>query len=314
MALALGIALVAGVIALGLNEPDTGLLATDSPLTGTIEIDGSSTVFPISQAVAEEFRKVHPNVQVSVGVSGTGGGFKRFVVGETDISNASRSIKPSEIETAAENGIEFIEIAVGFDGLSVVANPANNFLECLTTAELRSIWEPGSRLDRWSEVRDGFPDEKLRLYGPDTDSGTFDYFTEAIVGKEDASRSDYSASADDNVLIRGVAGDKNALGYFGFAFYSSSPDLLKLIAIDSGSGCLYPSAQTINDGSYSPLSRPMFIYINLAALERVEVVAFLNFYLDNAPVLVREVGYVPLPESLYDEGRALLAASSRTAG
>lgn len=314
VALALGIALVAGVIALGLNEPDTGLLATDSPLTGTIEIDGSSTVFPISQAVAEEFRKVHPNVQVSVGVSGTGGGFKRFVVGETDISNASRSIKPSEIETAAENGIEFIEIAVGFDGLSVVANPANNFLECLTTAELRSIWEPGSRLDRWSEVRDGFPDEKLRLYGPDTDSGTFDYFTEAIVGKEDASRSDYSASADDNVLIRGVAGDKNALGYFGFAFYSSSPDLLKLIAIDSGSGCLYPSAQTINDGSYSPLSRPMFIYINLAALERVEVVAFLNFYLDNAPVLVREVGYVPLPESLYDEGRALLAASSRTAG
>ncbi|MCH8235198.1 MAG: PstS family phosphate ABC transporter substrate-binding protein [Chloroflexi bacterium] len=314
MALALGIALVAGVIALGLNEPDTGLLATDSPLTGTIEIDGSSTVFPISQAVAEEFRKVHPNVQVPVGVSGTGGGFKRFVVGETDISNASRSIKPSEIETAAENGIEFIEIAVGFDGLSVVANPANNFLECLTTAELRSIWEPGSRLDRWSEVRDGFPDEKLRLYGPDTDSGTFDYFTEAIVGKEDASRSDYSASADDNVLIRGVAGDKNALGYFGFAFYSSSPDLLKLIAIDSGSGCLYPSAQTINDGSYSPLSRPMFIYINLAALERVEVVAFLNFYLDNAPVLVREVGYVPLPESLYDEGRALLAASSRTAG
>ena len=314
MALALGIALVAGVIALGLNEPDTGLLATDSPLTGTIEIDGSSTVFPISQAVAEEFRKVHPNVQVSVGVSGTGGGFKRFVVGETDISNASRSIKPSEIETAAENGIEFIEIAVGLDGLSVVANPANNFLECLTTAELRSIWEPGSRLDRWSEVRDGFPDEKLRLYGPDTDSGTFDYFTEVIVGKEDASRSDYSASADDNVLIRGVAGDKNALGYFGFAFYSSSPDLLKLIAIDSGSGCLYPSAQTINDGSYSPLSRPMFIYINLAALERVEVVAFLNFYLDNAPVLVREVGYVPLPESLYDEGRALLAASSRTAG
>ena len=314
VALALGIALVAGVIALGLNEPDTGLLATDSSLTGTIEIDGSSTVFPISQAVAEEFRKVHPNVQVSVGVSGTGGGFKRFVVGETDISNASRSIKPSEIETAAENGIEFIEIAVGFDGLSVVANPANNFLECLTTAELRSIWEPGSRLDRWSEVRDGFPDEKLRLYGPDTDSGTFDYFTEVIVGKEDASRSDYSASADDNVLIRGVAGDKNALGYFGFAFYSSSPDLLKLIAIDSGSGCLYPSAQTINDGSYSPLSRPMFIYINLAALERVEVVAFLNFYLDNAPVLVREVGYVPLPESLYDEGRALLAASSRTAG
>lgn len=313
VALALGTALVIGIVALGFNEPQAGLTGTDSPLSGTIEIDGSSTVFPISQAVAEEFRKVHPKVQVPVGVSGTGGGFKRFVVGETDISNASRAIKQSEIETAAEHGIEFIELSVGFDGLSVVANPANRFLECLTTAELRSIWEPGSGLDRWSEVRDGFPDEKFRLYGPDTDSGTFDYFTLAIVGKEDASRSDYSASADDNVLIRGVAGDKNALGYFGFAFYSSSPDRLKLIAVDSGSGCIYPSPQTINDGSYSPLSRPMFIYVNVAALERVEVVEFLNFYLDNAPDLVQEVGYVPLPESMYDDGRALVAASSGTA-
>lgn len=313
VALVLGITVVAGVVALGMHEPDAGLLATDSTLTGTIEIDGSSTVFPISQAVAEEFRKVHPNVRVPVGVSGTGGGFKRFVVGETDISNASRSIKAIEIETAAENGVEFIEIAVGFDGLSLVANPANRFLECLTTAELRSIWEPGSQVDRWSEVRDGFPDQKFRLYGPDTDSGTFDYFTLAIVGKEDASRSDYSASADDNVLIRGVAGDKNALGYFGFAFYSSSPDRLKLIAVDSGSGCIYPSPQTINDGSYSPLSRPMFIYVNVASLQRVEVVEFVNFYLDNATALVREVGYVPLPEALYDDGRAVVDAVGRTA-
>lgn len=313
VALVLGITVVAGVVALGMHEPDAGLLATDSTLTGTIEIDGSSTVFPISQAVAEEFRKVHPNVRVPVGVSGTGGGFKRFVVGETDISNASRSIKAIEIEKAAENGVEFIEIAVGFDGLSLVANPANRFLECLTTAELRSIWEPGSQVDRWSEVRDGFPDQKFRLYGPDTDSGTFDYFTLAIVGKEDASRSDYSASADDNVLIRGVAGDKNALGYFGFAFYSSSPDRLKLIAVDSGSGCIYPSPQTINDGSYSPLSRPMFIYVNVASLQRVEVVEFVNFYLDNATALVREVGYVPLPEALYDDGRAVVDAVGRTA-
>lgn len=313
VALVLGITVVAGIVALGMHEPDAGLLATDSTLTGTIEIDGSSTVFPISQAVAEEFRKVHPDVRVQVGVSGTGGGFKRFVVGETDISNASRSIKPIEIEKAAENGVEFIEIAVGFDGLSLVANPANRFLECLTTAELRSIWEPGSQVNRWSEVRDGFPDRKFRLYGPDTDSGTFDYFTLAIVGKEDASRSDYSASADDNVLIRGVAGDKNALGYFGFAFYSSSPDRLKLIAVDSGSGCIYPSPQTINDGSYSPLSRPMFIYVNVASLQRVEVVEFVNFYLDNATALVREVGYVPLPEALYDDGRAVVDAVGRTA-
>ena len=309
VALALGIALTAGIVALGLKEPDTGLLATDSPLTGTIEIDGSSTVFPISQAVAEEFRKVHPNVQVPVGVSGTGGGFKRFVAGETHISNASRPIKPIEIEKATENGIEFIEIAVGFDGLSIVANPANSFLECLSTQELEDIWEPDSKKNRWSDVRTGLPDGKFRLYGPDTDSGTFDYFTEAIMEHEDASRSDYTASADDNVLIRGVGGDKDALGYFGFAFYSSSPHLLKLIAVDSGSGCIYPSAETINDGTYSPLAREMFIYVNTAALERVEVVEFVNFYLDNAPQLVNEVGYVPLPEALYDEGRALLVDS-----
>jgi len=307
--LALGIALIVGIVALGMNEPDTSLLATDSSLSGTIDIDGSSTVFPITQAVAEEFRKVHPGVQVPVGVSGTGGGFKRFVVGETHISNASRSIKPIEIAAAEENGVEFIEIAVGFDGLSVIANPANDFLECLTTAELRAIWEPGSEVDRWSDVRDGLPDSKFRLYGPDTDSGTFDYFTESIVHLEDASRSDYSASSDDNVLIRGVSGDKDALGYFGYAFYSSSPDKLKLIAVDSGSGCIYPSPATINDGTYSPLSRPMFIYVNTAALEREEVVVFLNFYLDNATTLVEEVGYVSLPEAMYDDGRALVSSS-----
>ena len=307
--LALGIALIVGIVALGMNEPDTSLLATDSSLSGTIEIDGSSTVFPITQAVAEEFRKVHPGVQVPVGVSGTGGGFKRFVVGETHISNASRSIKPIEIAAAEENGVEFIEIAVGFDGLSVIANPANDFLECLTTDELRAIWEPGSEVDRWSDVRDGLPDSKFRLYGPDTDSGTFDYFTESIVHLEDASRSDYSASSDDNVLIRGVSGDKDALGYFGYAFYSSSPDKLKLIAVDSGSGCIYPSPATINDGTYLPLSRPMFIYVNTAALEREEVVVFLNFYLDNATTLVEEVGYVSLPEAMYNDGRALVSSS-----
>ena len=311
MVLALGIALIAGIVALGMNEPDTSLLATDSYLFGTIEIDGSSTVFPITQAVAEEFRKVHPNVQVPVGVSGTGGGFKRFVVGETHISNASRSIKPIEIAAAAENGVEFIEIAVGFDGVSIITNPVNDFLECLTTDELRAIWEPGSEVNRWSDVRDGLPDSEFRLYGPDTDSGTFDYFTESIIHVEDASRSDYSASADDNVLIRGVGGDKNALGYFGYAFYFSSREKLKLIAVDSGSGCIYPSSETINNGTYSPLSRPMFIYVNTTALKRVEVMEFLNFYLDNATTLVQEVGYVPLPEAMYQDGRALVSSSTR---
>ncbi|MFP6679602.1 MAG: PstS family phosphate ABC transporter substrate-binding protein [Dehalococcoidia bacterium] len=306
VAFALGTALVVGIVLLGMSEPETDLAATGSLLNGTIEIDGSSTVFPISQAVAEEFRKAHPNVQVPVGVSGTGGGFKRFVVGETHISNASRSIKPSEIEKAVENGIEFIEIAVGFDGLSIIANPSNDFLECLTTEELRHIWEPGSDVSRWNDVRPDLPNGKFRLYGPDTDSGTFDYFTEAIMEHEDASRSDYTASADDNVLIRGVGGDKSALGYFGFAFYSSAPHLLKLIAVDSGNGCIYPSVETINDGSYAPLARPMFIYVNIDALERTEVVEFVHFYLDNAPQLVNEVGYVPLPEALYDEGRTLL--------
>jgi phosphate transport system substrate-binding protein len=313
VALAIGIALIVGIVALGMNEPGTELLAADSPLAGTIEIDGSSTVFPISQAVAEEFRKFHPNVQVPVGVSGTGGGFKRFVVGETDISNASRRIKPIETERAAENGIEFIEIAVGFDGLSIVANHSNEFLDCLTTAELLAIWNPDSKVNRWSEVRAGLPDSKFRLYGPDTDSGTFDYFTEAIIHEEDASRSDYSASTDDNVLIRGVGGDKNALGYFGYAFYSSSPDLLKLIAVDSGSGCIRPSPQTINDGTYVPLARAMFIYVNTASLEQEEVVEFINFYLDNATTLVEEVGYVALPESLYNEGRSALNLATGTA-
>jgi len=276
----------------------------------TIEIDGSSTVFPITQAVAEEFRKEHPEIQIPIGISGTGGGFRRFTTGETEISNASRAIKDAEREQAAENGIEFIELPVAYDGLSVLVSTRNNFVECLTTDELHKIWDRGSTVDNWSEVRDGFPDQKVRLYGPDTSSGTFDYFTESIMHKEDASRSDYSASADDNVLIRGIAGDDDALGYFGFAFYSSSPDKLKLIAVDSGSGCIYPSPVTINDGTYSPLSRPMFIYVNTAALEREEVVVFLNFYLDNATTLVEEVGYVSLPEAMYDDGRALVASSS----
>jgi len=271
-------------------------------VTGTgkeILVDGSSTVFPISQAVAEEFRKERPDVQIPVGISGTGGGFKRFVTGGIDVADASRRIKDSERDEAAANGIEYTEFTVAYDGLSIVVNSSNNFVSCLTTDELKRIWEPGSKLERWSQVRDGFPDRPLRLYGPDTDSGTFDYFTKAINGEEDASRSDYTASSDDNVLVQGVSGDQGSIGYFGFAYYTENREILKVLGVDNGTGCVRPSVTTINDGSYSPLSRPMFIYVNNASLEHEYVQAFVRFYLSNAAELAEEVGYVGLPDSEY---------------
>ncbi len=268
-------------------------------LSGTIEIDGSSTVFPISEAVAEEFGKVHPRVRVNVGVSGTGGGFKRFAVGETDISDASRPIGESEARLAADNGVEYIEIRVGTDGLSVIVHPDNDFVECLTVGELKKIWEPGSEVRTWDQVRTTFPDRPLRLYGPDTDSGTFDYFTEEIVGEAQASRSDYTASADDNVLVRGVSGDRNSMGYFGYAYYSENADKLKLVAIDDGEGCVTPTAETIESGDYTPLARPLFIYVSKKSLERPEAAAFVQFYMEHGRELTREVGYIPLEADAY---------------
>ena len=278
-------------------------------LSGTIEIDGSSTVYPVSEAVAEEFHKLHPNVNVNVGISGTGGGFKRFTVGETDISDASRPIKESEAGAAASNRIRYIELLVGTDGLSVVVNPENDFAQCLTVDELKKVWEPGSTINNWSQVRSGFPDRPLRLYGADTDSGTFDYFTEEIVGEAQASRSDYTASADDNVLVQGIGGDRNALGYFGYAYYAENEDKLKLVAIDAGSGCVTPTADTIEGGQYKPLSRPLFIYVNRASMDKPEVKAFVEFYMTKAQQLVREVGYVPLADSAYSAGLTLVELS-----
>jgi phosphate transport system substrate-binding protein len=273
-------------------------------LTGTIEIDGSSTVYPISEAVAEEFNKVHSKVRVNVGVSGTGGGFKRFTVGETDISNASRPIKnPKETSQAEENGVQYVELRLGTDGLSVLVNLDNDFVDCLTVEELNAIWKPGSTIDNWRQVRAEFPDQKMRLYGPDSDSGTFDYFTEEINGEAQASRADYTASADDNVLVQGIAGDKGSLGYFGYAYYQENKDKLKLVAVDSGSGCVEPSLQTIPSGEYSPLSRPLFIYVNIDSLSRPEVEAFADFYMDNGPALTNEVGYVASDPSVYAENR-----------
>ncbi len=278
-------------------------------LTGSILIDGSSTVFPISEAVAEEFRLEYPNVRVSVGISGTGGGFKKFCNGEIDITDASRPIKDVEEEICAQNGIEFVELPVAFDGLTVVVNPENDWATCMTVEDLKTIWEPAAQgtITKWNQVRPEWPDAPLSLYGPGTDSGTFDYFTSAIVGEEGASRGDYTASEDDNVLVQGVSNDKYALGYFGFAYYAENQDKLKAVAIDGGNGCVLPSKETINNGTYQPLSRPVFIYVRKDALDRPEVEAFVNFYLENAGALATEVGYVALPDRAYELAKERVA-------
>ena len=270
-----------------------------SGLSGTVEIDGSSTVFPISEAVAEEFNKIHPSVRVNVGVSGTGGGFKRFTVGETDISDASRTISDSEHQATVANGIEYYELRVGTDGLSVMVSTQNDFLDCLTVDELKMIWNTGSTVNNWNQVRSSFPDRPLRLYGPDTDSGTFDFFTDEINGEAQVSRADYTASADDNVLVQGISGDRNALGYFGYAYYAENADKLKLVAVDNGNDCVTPTPDTILSGEYEPLTRPLFIYVNKKSLERPEVRAFVEFYMEHGEELTREVGYVPVSPDAY---------------
>ena len=290
------------IIAVGYWYATTG---TQS-LAGTIEIDGSSTVFPITQAVAEEFQKDHPDVYPIVGVSGTGGGFKRFTVGETDISDASRPIKDSEAQAAADNGIEYIEFEIALDGLAVVVNHDNTWVDYLTVEELNMIWNPDSTVNSWNDIRPEWPNQPIRLYGPGTDSGTFDYFTEVIMGEAGSSRSDYTASEDDNVLVQGIAGDTYALGYFGYAYYAENTDTLKIVPIDSGSGPVIPTDQTITSGQYAPLSRPLFIYVSKASLARSEVASFVRFYLENAEQLVAEVGYTPLATSVYQQNLATL--------
>jgi phosphate transport system substrate-binding protein len=272
---------------------------SDLQLSGVIEIDGSSTVFPITEAVAEEFHNLHGKVQVNVGVSGTGGGFKRFTSGDTDVSNASRLIKDAEAADAVKNSVEYLELTVAIDGLTVAVNPSNDFVECLTVEELRRIWEPGSGIETWDQVRPEFPDRKVSLYGPGTDSGTFDYFTEEIVGEVQASRADYTASEDDNVLVLGVSGDRNSLGYFGYAYYIENADKVKPVAVDAGAGCVLPTRESIEAGEYVPLSRPMHIYVNAESLDRPEVAAFVEFYMNNAAELAAEVGYIGLSEAEY---------------
>ncbi|HAJ76788.1 MAG TPA: phosphate ABC transporter substrate-binding protein [Gammaproteobacteria bacterium] len=287
---------------------DSSLQNGEAGLSGVVSLDGSSTVFPISEAVAEEFLAVEPRVRVTVGVSGTGGGFQKFLAGETDINDASRTIRESEIVEAKAQGIEYLQIPVAFDGLSVVANPNNDWVDYLTVEELRKIWQPGSTVDSWDDVRPEWPSEPIRLYGPGTDSGTFDYFTEVINGDSGASRPDYTASEDDNVLVRGISGGTNSLGFFGYAYYAANRDSLKLLPIDGGQGQVVPTPDTINNGSYSPLSRPIFIYLRKASAARPEVRSFVNFYLENAGMLANEAGYIELPQSQYAESISRLAA------
>ena len=275
-----------------------------SALEGDISIDGSSTVFPITEAMAEEFGyATGGNVKITVGVSGTGGGFKKFCAGETVISDASRPIKQSEVDLCAESGIEYIELPVAIDGLSVMVNPANDFVECMTVDELHTIWRPEAEevITKWNQVRPEWPDQDIGLYAPGVDSGTFDYFTETVNGESQASRADFLPSEDDNVLVTGIAGDRGALGYFGYAYYAENADRLKLVAIDGGSGCIFPNDETINNGTYAPLSRPLFIYVAADALNQEHVRAFVEFYLDkNNRDFVSETGYIPFPDAIYD--------------
>ena len=285
-----------------------------SGLQGEVVIDGSSTVFPVAEAVAEEFQKENPRVRVSVALSGTGGGFKRFCAGEIDLSNASRPIRENEIEDCRAAGVEFTELSVAWDGLSIIANPNNSFLDCLTVPELARIWGPDSPARTWRDVRSDWPAEEIRLYGPGTDSGTFDYFTETVNGESGASRSDYQASEDDNILVQGVAGDRNSMGYFGYGYYSDNASRLKLVAVDGGNGCVTPTDETIADGSYAPLSRPLFVYVRHSALERPAVRAYVEYMLENAGSLVPATGYHALSAEEYAAEMSELPRATGAAG
>jgi phosphate transport system substrate-binding protein len=270
--------------------------------SATVKIDGSSSVFPITEAVAEEFQKSKKGaVRATVGISGTGGGFKKFCRGETDVSNASRPILTEEIKLCAENNVEYVELPVAFDALTVAVSPKNTFVDCITVTELKTIWSPDAqgKITHWNQVRADWPNEKINLYGAGSDSGTFDYFTEAVNGKAKASRGDYTGSEDDNVLVQGISNDKYALGYIPYSYYSGNTKSLKALAIDGGKGCVMPSAENAKNATYNPLSRPLFIYVSVKSSERPEIKEFVQFYLANASKLATEVHYLALPDSAY---------------
>ena len=278
-----------------------------SSLSGTINIDGSSTVGPLTEAAAELFREENPDVKITVGISGTGGGFEKFCAGETDISDASRPIEPDEEKACASKDITYEEVQVANDGLAVVVNPENDWAQCLTTAELKKIWNKGSDVNNWDQVKAGFPDESLKLFGPGTDSGTFDYFTETINGEEGVSRTDYSPSEDDNVTVQGVSGGKGNMGYFGLSYALANSDKVKTIEVDGGGGCVKPDNTTVQDGSYKPLSRPLLIYPSGQALSRPEVKAFVDYYLDNYEDIATQAQFVPMTADQAQQAKDAVA-------
>lgn len=277
--------------------------ASISFATPIIRIDGSSTVYPITEAVAEDFQIAKRGaIRITVGISGTGGGFKKFCRDEIDIVNASRPIESIEMETCKKAGVQFIEMPIAFDALTVTVNPKNTWSETITVEELKKIWEPAAqgKVTKWNQVNPAWPDKEIKLYGPGADSGTFDYFTEAIVGKTKSSRGDFTAAEDDNVLVQGVTNDMYALGYFGFAYYIENKNRVRAVAIDNGNGGVIPSAETVENATYQPLSRPLFIYVKAKSTEKPEVKEFIQFFMNNAPELVDEVKFFPLPNEIYD--------------
>lgn len=290
----------------GGTEGGTG--GADSNLSGTIKIDGSSTVAPLSEAAAELFQAENPGVRVTVGTSGTGGGFQKFCNGETDISDASRPIKQTEIDACAAKGINYDAITVANDGLTVVVSPANTWAKCLTVEQLNKVWGPDSTVGNWKDVDPSFPDEKLTLFGAGTDSGTFDYFTEAINGKEGASRTDYNATEDDNVTVNGVSGTKGGLGYLGLSYVEQNPGKVTPLEINGGAGCVAPTIETVQMETYKPLGRPLFIYPTAAALTRPEVQAFLRFYIDNSDAIAEQALFVPMTDAEKAESNAKIEA------
>jgi len=309
----------AAVLALGLaacgNSDDTGGSSSDgASVSGTIRIDGSSTVGPLTEAAAEAFQGENTDVRVTVGTSGTGGGFEKFCAGETDISDASREIEDDEIAACRDSGIAYEAFQVANDGISVVVNPENDWAQCLTVEQLKTIWNTGSKVKSWKDVDPSFPDEELTLYGPGTDSGTFDFFTDKINGEEGASRSDYNATEDDNVTVQGVSGDKGGLGYFGLSYLEQNGDKLKGVEVDGGRGCVAPSSETVQDGSYAPLSRPLFIYVKADSLRKAEVEAFVEYYLANTADLAEQALFVPLTDEQQTELQPKLDALKQQAG
>jgi len=283
-------------------------------LSGTVKVDGSSTVAPLSTVASELFKEKQPRVQVAVGTSGTGGGFEKFCAGETDISDASRPIKDEEKAACQKKGITYSEFNVATDALTVVVPKSNTFAKCLKVDQLKKMWDKNSKVNNWNQVDPSFPSEPLKLFGPGTDSGTFDYFTDEINGEEGRSRSDYQPSEDDNVVVQGVAGSKGGLGYFGFSYYEANQDKLNAVQIDDGAGCVSPSVQTAQDGTYKPLSRPLFIYPSTAALKRPEVLAFVEDYVANNLDVAKQAKFIPLTSAQEGKLKTALATLKQQAG